>query len=126
MISMKSLGVPFILIGGVNDNRDRGLLCRLARSLLLNYGAAEGTDAVIPCRLCTLSRRVVKQLTVNSFILSFQMTSLAVVFNAVFSHRRRGPQTTGVSMGVTMVAQTATLVDEVLLLDYDAVEGIQN
>ena len=24
-----------------------------------------------------------------------------------------------------MVAQTATLVDEVLLLDYDAVEGIQ-
>ena len=29
------------------------------------------------------------------------------------------------SMGVTMVAQTATLVDGVLLLDYDAVEGIQ-
>ena len=29
-------------------------------------------------------------------------------------------------MGVTMVAQTATLVDVVLLLDYDSVEGIQN
>ena len=35
------------------------------------------------------------------------------------------PATTGASMGVTMVAQTATLVDGVLLLDYDAVEGIQ-
>ena len=33
---------------------------------------------------------------------------------------------TGASMGVTMVAQTATLVDGVLLLDYQAVEGIQN
>ena len=36
------------------------------------------------------------------------------------------PATTGASMGVTMVAQTATLVDGVLLLDYQAVEGIQN
>ena len=35
------------------------------------------------------------------------------------------PATTGASMGVTMVAQTATLVYGVLLLDYDAVEGIQ-
>ena len=35
------------------------------------------------------------------------------------------PATTGASMGVRMVAQTATLVDGVLLLDYDAVEGIQ-
>ena len=114
MRSIKSLGVPFILIGGVNNDGDRGLLRRLAGELLLNYDAAEGTGAVIPCRLCTSSRRIVKR-----------MTSLAVVFNAVFSHRRRGPQTTGVSMGVTMVAQTATLVDGVLLLDYDAVEGIQ-
>ena len=36
------------------------------------------------------------------------------------------PATTGASMGVTMVAQTASLVDGVLLLDYVAVEGIQN
>ena len=35
------------------------------------------------------------------------------------------PTTTGASMGVRMVAQTATLVDGVLLLDYEAVEGIQ-
>ena len=28
-------------------------------------------------------------------------------------------------MGVTMVAKTVSLVDGVLLLDYDAVEGIQ-
>ena len=39
---MKILGVPFILIGGVKDNGDRGLLRRLAGSLLLNYDAAEG------------------------------------------------------------------------------------
>ena len=70
MRSMKSLGVPFILIGGVNDDGDRGLLRWLAGKLLLNYDAAEGTGAVIPCRLCTSSRRVVKQ-----------MMSLAVVFN---------------------------------------------
>ena len=36
------------------------------------------------------------------------------------------PASTGASMEVTMGAQTATLVDGVLLLDYDAVEGIQN
>ena len=36
------------LIGGVNDNGDRGLLRRLAGSLLLNYSAAEGTCGVIP------------------------------------------------------------------------------
>ena len=36
------------------------------------------------------------------------------------------PATTGVSMGVTMVAKTVSLVDGVLLLDNDAVEGIQN
>jgi hypothetical protein len=29
-------------------------------------------------------------------------------------------------MGVTMVAKTVSLVDGVLPLDYDAVEGIQN
>ena len=45
---MKSLGVRFILIGGVNDDGDRGLLRRLAGALLLNYDAAEGTGAVIP------------------------------------------------------------------------------
>ena len=57
-----------------------------------------------------------------------QMMSLAVVFNIVFSHwpLAAKPATTGASMGVTMVAQTATLVDGVLLLDYQAVEGIQN
>ena len=48
MRSIKSLGVPFILIGGVNDDGDRGLLRWLAGELLLNYGAAEGTGAVIP------------------------------------------------------------------------------
>ena len=36
------------------------------------------------------------------------------------------PATTGALMGVTMVAKTASLVDGVLLLDYDTVEGIQN
>ena len=71
MRSIKSIGVPFILIGGVNDNGDRGLLRRLAGELLLNYEADEGTGLdTIPCRLCTSSRRVVKQ-----------MMSLAVVFN---------------------------------------------
>ena len=76
--------MPFILIGGVNNDGDRGLLRRLAGELLLNYDAAEGTGAVIPCRLCTSSRRIVKR-----------MTSLAVVFNVLFYHLRRGPQQQG-------------------------------
>ena len=36
------------------------------------------------------------------------------------------PAMTGAAMEVTMGAQTATLVDGVLMLDYDTVEGIQN
>ena len=63
------------------DDGDRGLLRRLAG---LNYEADKRTGAVISCRLCTSSRLVVKQLT-----------SLAVVFNAVFSHWRRSPQRQG-------------------------------
>ena len=106
MRSIKSIGVPFILIGGVNGDGDRGLLRRLAGELLLNYDAAEGTGAVIHCRLCTSSRQVVKQ-----------MASLAVVLIGGAAHNDR-------KMGVTMVAQPATLVDGLLLLDYDAVEGI--
>ena len=77
-------------------------------ALLLNYDAAEGTGAVIPCRLCTSSRQVVKQ-----------MASLAVVLIGGAARNDR-------KMGVTMVAQPATLVDGLLLLDYDVVEGIQN
>ena len=49
-----------------------------------------------------------------------QMASLAVVLigGAAHNDRKMG--------GVTMVAQPATLVDGLLLLDYVAVEGIQN
>ena len=36
VLRCKSLGVPFILIGGVNNDGDRGLLRRLAGELLLN------------------------------------------------------------------------------------------
>ena len=42
---------PSILIGGVNDDGDRGLLRQLAGALLLDYDAVEGTGAVLPCRL---------------------------------------------------------------------------
>ena len=54
------------------------------KHLYVGSHAAEGTGVVIPCRLCTSSRRVVKQ-----------MMSVAVVFNVVFSHWRRGPQRRG-------------------------------
>ena len=47
------------------------------------------------------------------------MASLAVVLVGGAARNDR-------KMGVTMVAQPATLVDGLLLLVYDAVEGIQN
>ena len=112
---MKSLGVPFILIGGVNDDGDRGLIRRLAGAFLLNYDAVEGTGAVIPCRLYIESAG---SETDEEFGSGFQCR--------LFSLAVRRPATTGATMGVTMVAETATLVAGVLLLDYDAVEGMQN
>ena len=42
-----SLGVPFILIGGVDDDGDRRLLRRLNGALLLNYDVVEGTGHIL-------------------------------------------------------------------------------
>ena len=42
-----SLGVPFILIGGVDDEGDRRLLRRLNGALLLNYDVVEGTGHIL-------------------------------------------------------------------------------
>ena len=99
--------VPSILIGGVNDVR------QLAGAPLMDYDAVEGTGAVLPCRqYIEAAGREMDEESGRSF--QCRLFSLAA-----------RPATTGASMGVTMVAQTATLVDGVLLLDYDAVEGIQ-
>ena len=48
---MKSLVVPSIIIGGVNDEVDKVLLHQLTGVLLLDYDAVEGTGTALPCRL---------------------------------------------------------------------------
>ena len=52
--------MPFILIGGINDDADRGLIRRLIGVFLLNYDTVEVTGAVIPCRLYNESGPVVR------------------------------------------------------------------
>ena len=113
---MKSLGVPFILISGVNDDWDRGLVRQLTGAFLLNYDTVEGTGAVVPCRLYIESAG---SETDEEFGSGFQQCCF-------FSLAVRQPTTTGATVGVTMVAETGTLVTGVLLLAYDAVEGTQN
>ena len=48
---MKSLVVPSIIIGGVNDKVDRVLLHQLAGVLLLDYDVIEETGTALSCRL---------------------------------------------------------------------------
>ena len=109
------MGVPFILIGGINDDADRGLIRRLIGVFLLNYDTVEVTGAVIPCRLYNESAC---SETAEEFGSGFQCR--------LFSLAVRQPATTWATMGVTMVAEIVTLVTGVLLLVYDAVEGMQN
>ena len=75
----------------------------------------EGMGAVIPCRLYNESAC---SETAEEFGSGFQCRR--------FSLAVRQPATTWATMGVTMVAETVTLVTGVLLLVYDAVEGMQN
>ena len=112
---MKSLEVPFILIGGVNDDGDRRLIRRLTGAFLLNYDTVEGTGAVIPCRLYIKSAC---SETDEEFGTGFQCRLISLA--------GRQPATIGATMGVTIVIETAKLVTGVLLLAYDAVEGMQN
>ena len=119
MRSMKSLGVPFILIGGVNNDGDRGLIRRLTGVFLLNYDTVEGTGAIIiPYRLYIESAY---SETDEEFGSGFQC--------CLFSLAVRQPGATEATMGVMMVVETPTLAlvtGVLLVLDYDAVEGMQN
>ena len=84
--------------------RDRRLLRRLTGALLLNYDVVEGTGHILQAVYIESTGSE----TDDEFSSGFQCR--------LFSLAAR-PTTMGASMGVTMVAQTATLVDGVLLLD---------